>query len=75
MRGTLHGDAGGVTVRRLLLGLLAEALCLVLRAAVCFGVARAAAFVVLLDRRSITLSASGLSLLLAAFLFAAWKGR
>lgn len=56
-------------MRRLLLSLLAEAFRLVVRAAVCFGLAKAAAFVVLFDKRSLTLSASGLTLLLAAFLF------
>lgn len=62
-------------MKRLLLSLLAEAFRLVVRAAVCFGLAKAAAFVVLFNKRSITLSASALSLLLAAFLFVAWGKR
>lgn len=62
-------------MRRLLLALLADSVRLAVRAAVCFGLARAAAWLVLIDKRSITLSATGLSLLLAAFLFAAWGRR
>ena len=64
-----------VTFRRVIVSLLYEAFRLVVRAAVCFGLAKAAAFVVLFDKRSITLSASGLTLLLAAFLFVAWGKR
>lgn len=57
-------------MKRLFLRLFAEAFRLVVRAAVCFGLAKLAAFIVLFDKRSLTLSASGLTLLLAAFLFA-----